>query len=46
MESRKGYNIMRWSSGGFQCWAVSDIGAPDLAEFVRLLENYKFSGSK
>jgi anti-sigma factor RsiW len=43
IESRQGYNIVRWSRGGFQCWAVSDIGASDLAEFVRLLENYNFS---
>jgi mycothiol system anti-sigma-R factor len=46
MESRQGYNIMRWSSGGFQCWAVSDIGVPELAEFARRLENYNSSGSK
>jgi anti-sigma factor RsiW len=39
-ESRQGYNIMRWAHGGFQCWAVSDIDASDLAEFVLLLENY------
>jgi anti-sigma factor RsiW len=37
IESRQGYNIMRWSRGGFQFWAVSDVSAPDLAEFVRLL---------
>jgi mycothiol system anti-sigma-R factor len=37
-ESRHGYNIMRWSRGGFQFWAVSDVSATDLAEFVRLLE--------
>ena len=30
--------MMRWSRGGFQFWAVSDVSAPDLAEFVRLLE--------
>ncbi len=37
-EARQGYNIMRWSSGGFQFWAVSDVSATDLAEFVRLLQ--------
>lgn len=46
IESRQGYNIVRWSRGGFQCWAVSDIGSSDLAEFVRLLENYNSSDSK
>jgi anti-sigma factor RsiW len=38
IESQQGYNIMRWSRGGFQFWAVSDVAASDLAEFVRLLE--------
>ncbi len=38
LESQQGYNLMRWSRGGFQFWAVSDVSAPDLAEFVRLLE--------
>jgi len=37
-QSRQGYNIMKWSHGGFQFWAVSDVAAPDLAEFVRLLQ--------
>jgi anti-sigma factor RsiW len=43
IESRQGYNIVRWSRGGFQCWAVSDIDGSELAEFVRLLENYNSS---
>ena len=38
IESRQGYNIMRWSRGGFQFWAVSDVASSDLAEFVQLLE--------
>ena len=35
---RQGYNTMRWSRGGFQYWAVSDVNAQDLADFVRLLQ--------
>jgi anti-sigma factor RsiW len=38
IESRQGYNIMKWARGGFQFWAVSDVAAPDLAEFIRLLQ--------
>jgi anti-sigma factor RsiW len=38
MESLRGYNLMRWSRGGFQFWAASDVSAPDLVEFVHLLE--------
>jgi anti-sigma factor (TIGR02949 family) len=38
VESRQGYNLMRWSRGGFQFWAVSDVSATDLADFVRLLQ--------
>jgi anti-sigma factor RsiW len=38
LNSRHGYNLLRWSRGGFQFWAVSDVSAPDLAEFVGLLQ--------
>ena len=38
VQSRQGYNIMEWSRGGFQFWAVSDTTTPDLVEFVRLLQ--------
>jgi anti-sigma factor RsiW len=34
---KQGYNLMRWSRGGFQFWAISDVSAADLTEFVRLL---------
>ena len=46
IEPRQGYNMMRWSRGGFQFWAVSDVSAPDLAEFVRLLETRTTPDSK
>jgi len=39
IEPLRGYNLMRWSRGGFQFWVASDVSAPDLAEFVRLLES-------
>jgi anti-sigma factor RsiW len=45
-ESRQGYNFVRWSSGGFQFWAVSDVSAQDLSEFVRLLKARITPGSK
>jgi len=35
---QQGYNMTRWSRGGFQFWAVSDVNAQDLADFVRLLQ--------
>jgi anti-sigma factor RsiW len=38
MQSQQGYNLLRWSQGGFHFWAASDVSAPDLAEFVRLLQ--------
>jgi anti-sigma factor RsiW len=38
VESQQGYNVMRWSHGGFQFWAVSDVNASDLSAFVGLLE--------
>lgn len=46
IESRQGYNVVAWSHDGFQCWAVSDIGGSELAEFVRLLERYNSSESQ
>jgi anti-sigma factor RsiW len=39
IEPRQGYNLIRWSRGGFQFWAVSDVSAQDLADFVHLLES-------
>jgi anti-sigma factor RsiW len=30
-----GYNFIDWSEGGMRFWAVSDVSAPELAEFVR-----------
>jgi len=38
MQSQQGYNLLRWSQGGFHFWAASDVSSPDLAEFVRLLQ--------
>jgi anti-sigma factor RsiW len=46
IESRQGYNLMRWSAGGFQFWTASDVSVPDLAEFVRLLQTRISSESK
>ena len=43
---QQGYNMMRWSRGGFQFWAVSDVSAQDLADFVRLLGTRIAPGSK
>jgi anti-sigma factor RsiW len=44
--SQQGYNILRWFRGGFEFWAASDVGASDLAEFVRLLETHSSPESK
>jgi anti-sigma factor RsiW len=38
LETRNGYNLMHWRSGGAEHWVVSDLNAGELAEFVRLLE--------
>ncbi len=34
--SRNGYNFQRWSLDGMALWAVSDLSAQELAEFVRI----------
>jgi anti-sigma factor RsiW len=33
---RRGYNLLHWSQGGLNYWAVSDVNAEELAEFGRL----------
>ncbi len=33
--SRDGYNYLRWNQGGMTLWAVSDLNAQELADFVR-----------
>jgi anti-sigma factor RsiW len=43
---RQGYNLMRWSRGGFQFWAISDVGSDDLKQFVGLLQTRAAPESK
>ncbi len=33
--SRNGYNFVRWHQDGMVFWAVSDLNAKELADFVR-----------
>ncbi|EGD57775.1 putative transmembrane anti-sigma factor [Novosphingobium nitrogenifigens DSM 19370] len=35
---RAGYNLVRWSSGGLEFWAVSDLASSELQEFRRNFE--------
>jgi anti-sigma factor RsiW len=37
-ETIQGYNIRRWSERGLNFWAISDIGADELAEFSEKFE--------
>jgi anti-sigma factor RsiW len=34
---RSGYNIVHWSDGEFEFWAISDLNAEELGEFAKLL---------
>jgi anti-sigma factor RsiW len=43
---RQGYNLMRWTRGSFQFWAISDVGSDDLKQFVNLLETHTAPESK
>lgn len=43
---RQGYNLIRWTRGGFQFWAISDVGSDDLKQFVNLLETRAAPESK
>ena len=35
--AHQGYNVLHWTQGGFEYWAVSDVNAQELGEFARLL---------
>jgi mycothiol system anti-sigma-R factor len=37
LESRHGYNMLRWRSGGVEHWVVSDLNAVELRQFAELL---------
>jgi anti-sigma factor RsiW len=39
IENVQGFNIRRWSDRGLNYWAVSDVGADELAEFGEKFEN-------
>lgn len=34
--SERGYNVLHWTGGGMEFWAVSDLDLGELKEFVRL----------
>ena len=34
-----GYNLVQWIDGGVAYWAVSDLNAQELGEFVRLFRS-------
>lgn len=34
--ARQGYQLLRWTQGGMRYAAISDMGAPDLAQFAQL----------
>ena len=35
-QTRNGYHMQRWSSGGMRFWAVSDLNEGELSQFVAL----------
>ena len=39
LENAEGYNLVQWIDGGVTYWAVSDLNAQELHEFVRLFRN-------
>jgi anti-sigma factor RsiW len=38
MRVQKGYNVIHWRASGMNFWAVSDLNATELKEFVQLLK--------
>jgi anti-sigma factor RsiW len=45
IETLQGFNIRRWSERGLNYWAVSDIGADELAEFGDKFESAMRTGT-
>jgi anti-sigma factor RsiW len=39
IETRQGYNLARWTQGGMNYWAVSDVSAAEFGDFVKLLQS-------
>jgi anti-sigma factor RsiW len=37
--ARQGYNLIRWTNGGMEWWAISDLNLAELQQFVQLLQN-------
>ena len=35
----QGYNLIRWTNAGMECWAVSDLNLAELQQLVQLLQN-------
>jgi anti-sigma factor RsiW len=36
--ARSGFNLVHWTSGGLEYWAVSDLNAAELQDFARIYE--------
>jgi anti-sigma factor RsiW len=36
--TRQGYHMLHWTSAGYSCWAVSDLGLTELEQFKGLLQ--------
>ena len=39
LANAEGYNLVQWIDGGVAYWAVSDLNAQELQEFVRLFRS-------
>jgi anti-sigma factor RsiW len=44
-ETLQGFNIHRWTEGGLNYWAISDLGTDELAEFCQKFERAVKSGT-
>jgi anti-sigma factor (TIGR02949 family) len=45
IETRQGYNVMRWTGSGMNFWLVSDLEESQLTKFTELLKSSAESGS-
>ncbi|MDB6028032.1 MAG: zinc-finger family protein [Verrucomicrobiales bacterium] len=38
LSAQRGYNLIHWTQGGMNCWAVSDVNRADLQQFAQLVK--------
>ena len=41
--AQRGYNLLHWTAGGMDCWAISDVSRDELQQFAQLVRQHMLS---